>query len=231
MKRLFSLLMIGLLLMTTAPITAQDNQGGECTVRASNEFARVRATWNLEADEIARIGANDTARYVARGKNASEGFTWYYIGIGWVRADVVTATGDCDDLPVVFTRINSAFNSDLYPCPADFSGYLAPRLASGQTALTVNDHGAALGDGAGDVLERALQKEPGGGEVGGRRGEPDLPAHQVALPLPAVGHHPRRHPLLEPREHAFGRAEHGRRAGQREHRHERRPVERGRVDA
>lgn len=143
MKRLFSLLMIGLLLMTTAPITAQDNQGGECTVRASNEFARVRATWNLEADEIARIGANDTARYVARGKNASEGFTWYYIGIGWVRADVVTATGDCDDLPVVFTRVNSAFNSDLYPCPADFSGYLAPRLASGQTALTVNDHGAA----------------------------------------------------------------------------------------
>jgi hypothetical protein len=142
MKRLLSLILF-VLLMTTTIITAQDTQAGDCAVRASNDFARVRTTWNLEADEIARIGATDTARYVARGKNASEGFTWYYIGIGWVRADVVNATGNCDNLPVVFTRVNSAFRSDLYPCPADFSGYLAPRLASGQTAITVNDYGTA----------------------------------------------------------------------------------------
>lgn len=139
-----------LLTIITTTISANDNwhtqqapAGGDCVVQAKNEFARVRSSWNLEADEIARIGATDTARYVARGRNASAGFTWYYIGIGWVRSDVVNVTGDCDNLTVLFVESDTTFNSDLYPCPANFSGYLAPRLASGQTAIHVNDHGSA----------------------------------------------------------------------------------------
>lgn len=141
MKKLLSLILF-MLLPIAVNAQQQDIQTGDCVVQASQDFARVRSSWNLEADEISRIGATDTARYIARGRNASAGFTWYYIGIGWVRSDVVNVTGNCDNLPVVFTEVTSAFHSDAYPCPADFSGYLSSRLVSGQTSLHVTDHGS-----------------------------------------------------------------------------------------
>ncbi len=138
-------LLLILLLGASVTLYAQTGvQQSECTVRAGGDFARVRSEWSTEGDEVARIGRNDDARYVVRGRNASDGFSWYFIGIGWVRADVVELSGDCDNLPVLFTRVGSAFSSDAYPCPANFAGYLPPRIQTGQNGVIVRDGGVAF---------------------------------------------------------------------------------------
>ncbi len=141
------ILAVLVLALTLAPaVWAQEDDEftGDCELVASGAFARVRSEWSLNGEEVARIGENDAQPYQVRGKNASAGYTWYLIFSGWVRSDVVTVSGDdCDEVPVVFTRVDTTFNSDAYPCPADFTApgslFLAPRISTGQENIPVLD--------------------------------------------------------------------------------------------
>ena len=149
--RVVLVLVASLLAVAISPperIQAQEDSDftGDCTLTATGDFARVRSEWSLEGEEVARISNDDPRPYQVRGKNANAGYTWYLIFYGWVRADVVEVSGDdCADVPVVFTRVDMAFSSDEYPCPADFNAagsfFLSPRVRSGAENVSVLDSG------------------------------------------------------------------------------------------
>ena len=69
-----------------------------CTVSASN--TNIRSAPNTSADAVGKLSGN-TATPVTGQTMDANGFTWYKIDQGWVRADAVVVAGNCGAVAVV----------------------------------------------------------------------------------------------------------------------------------
>ncbi len=69
-----------------------------CMVTGRN--TRVRSGAGTDFDQVGSLAQGDTATVIGQ-MNDVNGFTWYQIDQGWVRADVVTVTGNCSVVPMV----------------------------------------------------------------------------------------------------------------------------------
>ncbi|MGJ3237168.1 MAG: hypothetical protein ACFE0Q_00535 [Anaerolineae bacterium] len=124
---------------TTALTTITD--GAVCFVSALGGFSNVRTV--PEGELVARIYQNETYQATARDSAG----TWFYVQpLGWISNTVLTLTGACEDLPVNDNAVGIGFVDDLgtldgtddvtevlarFRCPADFAGYLIPRISIG----------------------------------------------------------------------------------------------------
>jgi WD40 repeat protein len=134
-----------------AGITPQPATG--CEVTPVGAFANVRATPNTAGAQVAQIFSGQRFAVAARSSNPSD--QWYFIAPGWVSAQVVTVSGSaCASLPVDDARVgtgagavvpstdvNVAAALQTYACPADFAGYLVPRIRVGSATAKVEAGG------------------------------------------------------------------------------------------
>lgn len=122
--------------------TAPDFQGPTCFVSALGAFTNVRAQPNVDAARVAQIYENSQFQATARNTNGD----WYYIQGGWVASWVLQTLGDCAGLPANDSLVGAGFSSAgvpdsldesvsaalaQFPCPADFAGYMEPRVQVG----------------------------------------------------------------------------------------------------
>ncbi|MBC8098717.1 MAG: ferritin-like domain-containing protein [Armatimonadetes bacterium] len=71
---------------------------GACTVMADN--ANVRSAPDTTAEVTGSLTMDPPVNVIGQTQGA-DGFTWYQIDAGWVRADAVTVGGDCAAVPMV----------------------------------------------------------------------------------------------------------------------------------
>jgi WD40 repeat protein len=124
-----------------------------CDITPLGAFANVRATPNTAAAQVAQIFSGQRFAVAARSSNPAD--QWYFIAPGWVSAQVVTLSGSaCASLPVDDARVgtgagavvpstdvNVAAALQTYACPADFAGYLLPRIRVGTATARVEAGG------------------------------------------------------------------------------------------
>jgi hypothetical protein len=91
---------------TTATPTRTPTPAGPALVEALEGATNVRANPDISADRVGQIFPGET--YPVLGQGAGYGGTWYRIqyadspnGTAWVFAEVVTVTGDVDDIPEI----------------------------------------------------------------------------------------------------------------------------------
>lgn len=85
---------MGTMMMPEATAVAAD---GACTVTGRN--TRVRAGAGTDFDQVGSLPQGQSAAVIGQTTDAN-GFTWYQIDQGWVRADVVTLSGNCSAVPM-----------------------------------------------------------------------------------------------------------------------------------
>lgn len=83
---------------TAEPASAATTTTGDCTVAGDN--AHVRQSPNTSSEVVGSLTSGQEMKVIGQTTDAA-GATWYQVGIGWVRADVVTLSGDCSALPAV----------------------------------------------------------------------------------------------------------------------------------
>lgn len=81
-----------------AEAEATETASGACTVSGDN--TNVRSAANVDSDVMGSL-TSGTQVPVTGQTQGTDGFTWYQIDMGFVRADAVTVTGDCAAVPVV----------------------------------------------------------------------------------------------------------------------------------
>lgn len=79
-------------------MTPEASATGACTV--TGRTTNIRAMPTTSSDIVGTLAAGEEAAVMGQNNDAS-GLTWYQIDKGWVRADVVTVSGDCGAVPVV----------------------------------------------------------------------------------------------------------------------------------
>lgn len=125
----------------TVPTTSITNPVAEgvCFVTAQGGFTNVRS--NPEGNLVGRIYENEVYQITARNTAGS----WFYIQpAGWVSNTVIFQLGDCNAIPANDTAVgvgfatadgvvdtDTAFILERFACPADFAGYLVPRIQVG----------------------------------------------------------------------------------------------------
>lgn len=130
------------------PVTAVTNLDAEgvCFITAQGGFTNVRAT--PEGELTGRIYENEAYQITARNTAA----TWFFIQpAGWVSNTVIFQLGDCSNIPVNDNAIGIGFENveslpidtnpnvvlENLPCPADFAGYMPPRITTGDGTAQV----------------------------------------------------------------------------------------------
>lgn len=121
-----------------------------CKLAPSGALANVRRTPSTTGETVGQIFAGQSYSVTARSSNPAD--QWYYIGAGWVFGNVATLTGDCNTLSIndgligtgaglVAPTTDALQAMRTYPCPADYSGYLTPRLKTGTATARVASGG------------------------------------------------------------------------------------------
>jgi hypothetical protein len=131
---------------SAVPVTAVPNTG--CQIITTGSFANVRETQSLQARQVGQIFSGQSYNVVARGSSATD--VWYFIGSGWVSGTAVTAQGNCNAIATndglvgtgvglarPSTDINVLNALQAYPCPANFTDYLPPRIRVGDATARV----------------------------------------------------------------------------------------------
>lgn len=85
---------MGTMTMTQEP----SSMNGACTISGTN--TNVRSAPSTDADIAGALTEGDAKEVTGQTVDAS-GYTWYQIDMGWVRADVVTVSGDCMSVPTI----------------------------------------------------------------------------------------------------------------------------------
>lgn len=83
---------------TTTTDTTTTDTTGACTVSGDN--TNVRSGASLDADVTGSLTMGTPVAVIGQ-VNATDGFTWYQIDMGWVRADAVNVAGDCTAVPLI----------------------------------------------------------------------------------------------------------------------------------
>jgi len=83
--------------MMTAEATP-DMSSGECMVSSQN--TNIRSEPNTTSEVVGSLTGNTETAVIGQTQDAS-GVTWYQIQSGWVRSDVVSATGNCAAVAMV----------------------------------------------------------------------------------------------------------------------------------
>jgi hypothetical protein len=105
--------------------------GDICILSTMGAYSNVRGRPELGATQVGTIFEN--SEHAVIGRNISG--TWYLIDSGWVNHAVIRLDGECSTLPISDTVVNNSgpeVSGNLYPCAADFAGYLPTRLEIGR---------------------------------------------------------------------------------------------------
>lgn len=116
-----------------------------CFVTPQGSFTNVRAGASTDTNQVGRIYENEVYQISSRNTAGN----WFYIQpAGWVSDTVVFQQGDCANIPVNDNAVGIGFidggdglsvSSDValiveqLACTANFEGYLAPRIAVGES--------------------------------------------------------------------------------------------------
>jgi hypothetical protein len=138
---------------STLPIMAVSNptiSQNICYVSPVSRFSNLRATPTTEAARVARLYENQVYQVTARNTAGD----WYFIQpAGWVRNDVISTFGDCANVAVNDALLGTGFAEstggevdtnatiilEQFACPADFSGYLPPRISIGSATASIGE--------------------------------------------------------------------------------------------
>ncbi len=131
----------------TVPTSSVTNPVAEiiCFVSAQGGFSNVRSI--PEGDLVGRIYENEVYQITSRNTAG----TWFYIQpAGWVSNTVIFQLGDCNAIPVNDNAVGVGFVTDDgvidtdaavilegFACPADFAGYMIPRISIGNGTAQV----------------------------------------------------------------------------------------------
>jgi len=121
-------------------IPTDESLATTCFILPAGAFSNVRSGPDTTFAQVDQIFENTTWQVFGR----NEGGTWFLINSGWVASSVTTFTGNCSNVPVV-TDANGVAPSrpdqlDLmttYACPANYVGYLAPRITTGDATAKI----------------------------------------------------------------------------------------------
>jgi len=106
----------------------------DCTISATQ--ANIRQSPSTQAPIVGELKPG-----VARAIGRTADSTWFEIelpeGRGWIAQIVSSQSGDCDQLPVTASVVNTA-NA---PCPSGFVGYTPPRVQIGDVAQVLAQSG------------------------------------------------------------------------------------------
>lgn len=116
-----------------------------CFVTPQGSFTNVRAGASTDTNQVGRIYENEVYQISSRNTDGN----WFYIQpVGWVSDTVVFQQGDCANIPVNNNGVGIGFIDDesglsvasdvalileQLECTANFEGYLAPRIAVGES--------------------------------------------------------------------------------------------------
>lgn len=112
-----------------------------CSLKPIGAFANIRSRPYLDATQVNTIYENSVFPVFAHDGSRN----WYLIRSGWVHTSVVELAGNCDSLPmsvaVIYGEGVPQIEPNVYPCPADFAGYLTPRIQADDPYASVTDDG------------------------------------------------------------------------------------------
>lgn len=124
-----------------------------CFLTPASTYSNVRSQPEVNAAQVDTIFEGTTWQVFARNSDNS----WYYIETGWVAASVATLSGNCSSVPVDISLVGSGPSQPsataIAPtplglglvtgiptdavCPANFTGYMTPRIQIGQGTAQV----------------------------------------------------------------------------------------------
>jgi len=136
------------------PVMAVTNPSAEsvCFVTPQGGFTNVRARPTTDSDRVDRVYENQLLQVTALNSDG----TWFYIQpAGWVSNTVVFTMGDCVNVPSNDSALGAGFAEQTastidtdtatimsqFPCPADFAGYMQPRISIGTATAQVEAGG------------------------------------------------------------------------------------------
>jgi hypothetical protein len=132
------------------PITAATDEDAAlsvCYVTAASAFSNVRERPTVDARQVDQIFENVVWQVHVKSSDGG----WYYINPGWVAASVIRPYGDCNNVRVnndLVGRGSALMSATALPsnfmCPANFTGYLPPRLQIGTANARVIQDGSGI---------------------------------------------------------------------------------------